>query len=257
MKKFSILVFFFCFQVNYGQGGEYDDVYPSDVIAPVFDGGGMEKFNEYVNKEFDYSKVTKAGKLIAAFTIDEEGILKNIRVLQILDTESAVEIIRVLKKCPKWIPALRGGKPFSVKIKYPMVFTKKQKKESINDQSIAENHSGDNQNSKKSILEEKAVEFKPKFSGGLSIFYKYIADNFRTPQLFSFKGGKILVDFVIDIDGSLTNINVIKDLGFNTKNETIRVLKSCKTKWTPGMQNGKPVRCLYRLPINIPSYSGE
>ena len=127
MKKILLFILVGFTQINYGQGGEYEDVYPSDVIAPIFDGGGMKKFNDYVNKEFDYSKVTKAGKLETAFTIDEEGTIKNIRVLQILDSESAVEIIRVLKKCPKWIPAKRGGKPFSVKIKYPMVFTKKEK----------------------------------------------------------------------------------------------------------------------------------
>jgi hypothetical protein len=42
-----------------------------------------------------------------------------------LDIESATEIIRVMKKCPKWEPAKRKGKPISIEIKYPMTFKKK------------------------------------------------------------------------------------------------------------------------------------
>ena len=109
-------------------GGE-DEVYlGGDRIDAKFNGGGMEKFHEFINKEFDYSKVTKPGKMVGAFTIDEEGNVKNIKITQFFDIESASEFIRVLKKCPKWKPATRGGKPISVDIKYPMVFSEKKKK---------------------------------------------------------------------------------------------------------------------------------
>ena len=64
----------------------------------------------------------QAGKLEATFTIDEQGNLTKIRITQILDIESATEFIRVLKMCPKWEPAKRGGKPINIEIKYPMIF---------------------------------------------------------------------------------------------------------------------------------------
>ena len=130
MKKILFYIILFFSQINYGQGAEYNDVYPSDVLSPLFNGSELEKFNEYINKEFDYTKVTKAGKLEAAFTIDEQGNVTKIKIIQILDIESATEFIRVLKKCPKWEPAKKGGKPISTEIKYPMVFKEKVVKQS-------------------------------------------------------------------------------------------------------------------------------
>ena len=103
-------------------GGE-DEVYlKGDRIEAKFNGGGLDKFREYLDENFDYSKVLKTGKLEATFTIDEQGNVTKIRITQILDIESATEFIRVLKMCPKWEPAKRGGKPISIEIKYPMVF---------------------------------------------------------------------------------------------------------------------------------------
>ncbi|MEO5775361.1 MAG: energy transducer TonB [Flavobacterium sp.] len=106
-------------------GGEGEVYLKGDRIEAKFNGGGIDKFQEYLNENFDYSKVTKLGKLEATFTVDEQGNVTKIRITQILDIESATEMIRVLKKCPKWEPARRGGKPISIEIKYPMVFQKK------------------------------------------------------------------------------------------------------------------------------------
>ncbi|MGE4348010.1 MAG: energy transducer TonB, partial [Flavobacteriaceae bacterium] len=54
----------------------------------------------------------------------------------------------------------------------------------------------------------------------------------------------------VETDGSLTDIKVIRDLGYGTGAEAVRVLKKSK-KWKPGTQNGKPVRVKYTLPISI------
>ena len=236
--------------MNYGQGAEYNDVYPADVISPVFNGGGMEKFNEFMDKEFDYSKVTKPGKLEASFTIDEEGNIKNIRVTQILDTESAIEIIRVLKKCPKWEPAKRNGKPFSVKIKYPMVFKEKQK--ILNTAPITNEKSNLNNDlsvEDNAIYNTAGVEIRPDFPGGLKEFYTYIGKNFKVPDVKDLKG-KIFITFVVEKDGSLTDIKVVRDIGYGTGEEAIRVLKN-SPKWSPAEQNGKKVRVLFALPISV------
>ena len=99
-----------------------DDVHPSDVLEPKFNGGGVEKFYEYIKQEFDFTKVTKKGNLTASFTINEAGELTNIRIVKVLDDASAAEFIRVLESAPKWESAKRGGKPFSVQIKIPLDF---------------------------------------------------------------------------------------------------------------------------------------
>lgn len=83
-------------------------------------------------------------------------------------------------------------------------------------------------------------------------FKKYIAQNFRTPIASEFKGGKLIVSFIVAVDGSLTDFKCEKDLGFNTFNEAKRVLSNCP-KWQPATQNGIPVRCLYTLPITLSS----
>jgi hypothetical protein len=65
--------------------------------------------------------------MVAAFTIATDGSVQKIKMVQMIDSESAIEMIRVLNECPKWKPASRGGKPISVEIKYPMTFTQKSK----------------------------------------------------------------------------------------------------------------------------------
>ncbi len=94
-----------------------------------------------------------------------------------------------------------------------------------------------------------AVEVKPDFPGGIQKFYQYVQKNFRLPEDEEIKG-KIIVQFVVEKDGSLTDIKVLRDLGFGTGKEAERLLKNCP-KWKPGIQNGRPVRVLYSLPISV------
>lgn len=128
MKNFLLLVIvFFSFQFTNAQEllMETELVSSPDVTNPKFNGGEFDKFYEFINQQFNYSSVTKEGNIIISFTVNELGELKNIRVLQFPNIEAATEIIRVLKKSPKWEPAKRAGKPFSVGIKMPVNFQMK------------------------------------------------------------------------------------------------------------------------------------
>jgi protein TonB len=102
------------------------------------------------------------------------------------------------------------------------------------------------------IFALKDVDVKPEFVGGTSKFYNFIANNFKTPAESNLKG-QIITEFVVETDGSLTNIRVVKDLGYGTGAEAIRVVKKCP-KWKPGEKNGKAVRTYFSFPININSY---
>ena len=64
------------------------------------------------------------------------------------------------------------------------------------------------------------------------------------------KEKKIYVTFIVEQDGALTDIKILRDAGFNTGAEAIRVLKKCP-KWSPGEKDGKKVRVLYSLPITL------
>lgn len=101
------------------------------------------------------------------------------------------------------------------------------------------------------VYNTAGIEVKPDFPGGMEKFYKFVGSNYQTPEEEGLKG-KVYVTFVVEKDGSLTDIKVLRDIGYGTGKEAIRVLKKCP-KWTPGEQNGKPVRVLYSLPITIQS----
>ncbi|MFH6999151.1 energy transducer TonB [Flavobacterium sp. FlaQc-57] len=91
----------------------------------------------------------------------------------------------------------------------------------------------------------------PEFPGGINKFYTYVGNNFHRPELDSERTLKVYVSFVIEKDGTMTDIMVKNDPGYGMGKEAIRVLKSLKTKWNPGILEGKPVRTAYKLPITI------
>lgn len=91
----------------------------------------------------------------------------------------------------------------------------------------------------------------PEFPGGMAKFYSYVGNNFQRPELDAERTLKVYVSFVIERDGSITDIKVLNDPGYGLGKEAIRVLKSIKTKWSPGILNGKTVRTAYNLPITI------
>jgi len=99
------------------------------------------------------------------------------------------------------------------------------------------------------VYNTAGIEVKPEFPGGMDKFYKFIAENFNTPKVEKL-AGKVYVTFVVEKDGSLTDIKVLRDIGHGTGKEAIRVLK-LSPKWLPGEQNGRKVRCTYSLPISI------
>ena len=94
-----------------------------------------------------------------------------------------------------------------------------------------------------------AVEKRPEYPGGMQAFYDFVGKNFHVPEVKDLKG-RIYIQFVIEKDGSLTDMKSLRDIGHGTGEEAIRVLKLCP-KWIPGEQDGKPVRVLYSLPISI------
>lgn len=91
----------------------------------------------------------------------------------------------------------------------------------------------------------------PEFPGGIAKFYTYISKKFETPDINGERNIRIYVSFVVEKDGSMSDIKVKNDPGYGLAKEAIRVLKSLKTKWTPGMIGSKPVRTSYNLPITV------
>lgn len=95
------------------------------------------------------------------------------------------------------------------------------------------------------------LDKQPEFPGGINKFYNYISRNFAKPEIDNHRTIKVYVSFVIEKDGTMTEIKVPNDPGYGLGKEAIRVLKSLKTKWKPGIYKGQPVRTAYSLPVVV------
>ncbi len=97
-----------------------------------------------------------------------------------------------------------------------------------------------------------AVEVEPVPKGGLDAFYKFLGDKIKYPNAAKEAGtqGRVILQFVVEKDGSLTDIKVMREPGNGLGEEATRVLKLAP-RWTPGVQNGKPVRVQYTIPVNF------
>ena len=118
----------------------------------------------------------------------------------------------------------------------------------------AQAQSVDNVNSnaaKESVYDQ--VEVKPEFPGGMSALVKYLQENIKYPSaaLAEKAQGKAFVRFVVEKDGSITNTEIIKSTGnIYLDKEALRVASNMP-KWKPGMQQGKPVRVFFMLPVSF------
>lgn len=98
----------------------------------------------------------------------------------------------------------------------------------------------------------QVVEQDPEFPGGVEALYKFIQSNIKYPQLAKENNitGRVFVTFVVEKDGSVSNVKAARDIGGGCGAEAVRVVKSMP-KWTPGKQRGKAVRAAYTLPVNF------
>lgn len=98
----------------------------------------------------------------------------------------------------------------------------------------------------------KVVEESASFPGGMQELYKYVGSNLVYPQQARETGtqGKVFITFVVEKDGSLTDVKVLRDIGSGCGEEAVRVVKSMP-KWKPAKQRGKAVRMQFNLPISF------
>jgi TonB family protein len=101
----------------------------------------------------------------------------------------------------------------------------------------------------------KDIEVAPEFKGGLDAFMQFITRNFRYTESARRNNvsGRMIVAFVIDKEGSLKNIHVIRSIDSGLEEEAVRVLKACPP-WKPGYQYGIPVQVKYTIPIALSLY---
>ena len=96
------------------------------------------------------------------------------------------------------------------------------------------------------------VEQMPMFPGGDGALMGYLRDNIHYPTVAAENGvqGRVVVGFVVERDGSITDVNILRGVDPSLDREAMRVVKSMP-KWTPGKQNGSAVRVKYQVPVSF------
>jgi len=96
------------------------------------------------------------------------------------------------------------------------------------------------------------VDILPQYPGGTEALYRFIADNIKYPEKAKNASveGKVYASFVIEQDGSVGEMKILKGIGYGCDEETLRVI-AMMPNWTPGMQNNKAVRVQMNLPVSF------
>jgi len=222
--------------------------------------GGLAKFHEFVNRNFNLNAGYKGkGKVFVMFVVEKDGSLSDIKVLRDVGFDTGKEAVRLLKAAPRWIPGEQNGK--KVRVHYSLPIEINSEKMAIKSAGNSpDKHPVPHKNVVHEPVEEKIedgntihniarLQVKPDFPGGLQEFFKFVDANYKIPDEAGLKGN-VFVTFVVEKDGSLSNIKILREIGFGTGDEAIRVLK-LSPKWQPGQKDGKVVRTQYSLPIRI------
>lgn len=198
--------------------------------------GGDSAMVAYITNNVHYPQTEKEkgiqGKVFVGFVIEKDGAVSDVEIKRGIGEECDAEAVRVVKGMPNWEPGKQSGVvvrtamvlPINFKIVAPPINT------TIYD----------------------AVEKMPSFPGGEIMMYDFLARNVRYPQRAREDGysGTVYVRFVVEPDGSITNIEVAKGVAGGCSEEAVRVVKMMPN-WIPGEAFGKKVRVTYTLPINF------
>ncbi|AMR31602.1 hypothetical protein A0256_09285 [Mucilaginibacter sp. PAMC 26640] len=111
---------------------------------------------------------------------------------------------------------------------------------------------------KQAKLTFTAVDFVPEYPGGLGAFSNYISRTLVYPDVAKLIGinGKVLISFIIERDGKVSSVTPVNCIGAGCESEAVKVLANSRA-WKPGIQNGRPVRVQYSIPINFAVEKGK
>lgn len=167
------------------------------------------------------------GRVLVRFVVNEQGDVVSPEVINDsveVDTLLCNEALRVVKAMPKWTPGKNGGKPVNVYFTLPVTFQ------------LGEIYD--------------LVEQMPLFPGGDEALMSWLSENINYPEDALKKGveGRVIIRFVIDANGNVTNAEVVKSVDKALDDEALRVVRAMP-KWTPGKKDGNPVRVWFTLPV--------
>ena len=197
--------------------------------------GGEDSMWRFINTNIIYPdsavRHNIQGRIVVGFVVNEDGSISDIKIRKGLSWDIDSEGIRVIKLFPRFTPGRQDGKAVKVRFNLPISF--KVKPIPID-----------------TVRDLKVVEHMPEFPGGEDAMMKFIQKNIQYPDLERDMDiqGRVVLGFIVNDDGSLSDIKVRKSVSPSIDTEAIRVVKLFP-KFKPATQQGKPVRVQFTLPI--------
>ncbi len=203
-------------------------------VMPLFEGGEAADFATWVKSRCIYPAEALSenigGKVNFSFVVDKKGNVTDIFIIDSPHQSFSWEVRDIVGNSPKWTPGQNGKKKVPVIFYMHIDFTLKERPADTG-----------------SVYEPAGFE-----GGSLPEFRKWIAGKIKYPYELREEGihGLVRARFVIEKDGTLTNVIIDKSPHPSLSKEVQRVLKKCP-KWTPAKVDGEPVRLRYTLPIEF------
>ncbi len=253
MKKHVLLFPFLILPLNVKAQIAAPDtsVYAGAEVMPNYR-GGIAEFYRFFSIYLHYPEKEKKegieGVVIAQFVVELDGRLSDIKIVRTPSEGLGREAQRLLAMSTRWIPGKQGGKDVRVMFTLPINFHLNYAHIPV--KYFRDNPAGALPDDEKQIF--TAVEIEPYYQGGLNEFYKYIANNIRYPEEDKKSGvqGRAIVQFIVEKNGSLSDIKVMRAPSETLGKEALRVMNT-SPKWIPGKQGGKDVRVMFTVPINF------
>lgn len=145
---------------------------------------------------------------------------------------------------------------YPTSIKNDSIESNRQPNNSIDDNHLAESNENtiikDNPIEKEQLYKTEETETQPSFPGGDAALSEWVASNLKYPAISQEEGtqGRVIVGFVIEPDGSITNIEVVESVDTYLDRAATQLV-SKMPKWNPGTVSGRPVRTSYRIPVTF------
>ena len=245
-----------------------------------------QKMLEFIYSNLKYPEIARdasvEGMCIVQFVIEKDGSVKTPKIIKDIGADCGIESLKVVNGFPTWIPGKQKGKTVRVQYTLPVKFKleSETKKEDSNPVQI-QAYGAPNEALKKTNMQHgkaspqlmdpsvyKVVEKMPQFVGCEDIIgedgqmgcskcaqgkmLEFIYTNLKYPKEAREKGidGMVVIQFIVNVDGTLSDFNIVRNPGGGTGEEAKRVVEMMPT-WVPGEQGGKKVKVAYTLPVKF------
>lgn len=228
-------------------------VYTSVARLPEFP-GGIQAFGKFLASNIRYPANAREqkiqGRVIITFIIERDGALSNEKVVRGITDDLNNEALRVIRLSPNWKPGMQGNRTVRTQYSVPISFTLAPNDDTTKTTAPATFSIASAQSGSDPVF--TSVEQVPEFNGGLEAFGKFLMTNLRYPKAARDNNvqGRVIITFVVEKDGTLSDMKVVRGIGSGCDEEAVRVL-SISPAWKPGIQNGKPVKVQYSVPISF------